>query len=389
MTGFLGADTDQLRAHGRATTSNARALDEAVTTAIALARQVSWTGSDAESFRGDCEGVQQRTLQVMEDLRRRAEELIAHADEQDEVSGAAGGGAPGRGGAHPIRPGIPFPLGPLNPFGPGSALPTGPGISSPFGPLDPFGPGSPQVPLEDILPFGGDDPMRSPFGPMGPISPNGPLIGLGEKVTDGVLDGGSWDWADRAERWGKSAWDKAWGSTTDALGNRVDWLKDSKLFDVGRKAVPMVPDLISAGGSALDGDAEQLLWNVNRSAFEALPGVTVADLIGGEFTSRLGDEHTVFGSDIRWNEGTPMDGLESYMVQRTRELGYTEPGEAIGEGFADRAGIENDAARGLLKSGAGVGVGVTFNSPVAWGFDAVTPGDQRAGAYEVLKNTLT
>ena len=374
MTGFQGADTDQLREQSTTTSTSARTLSVVVTAALAMSQQVSWVGPDADAFRTGCDEARRRLLELVETLQQKAEELLDHADQQDDASDPSQGS------------GLPF-----GPFGP-------------IVPANPFGPGGPFAPFKDLNPF--NDGFTPPFGPIGPVKPlnpfgpSGPFGGLnpfddGFKAPFGPIQSpipipeSHWDVADRAWRWGQEVGGKAWDEGGDWISKNSDWLKKSKILDYGRKGVPILPDLYGIGKAASEGDAEAVLWKSNRAAFEALPGLTVADLIGGEFTSRLGDEHTVFDSDIKWNAGTPMDGIEEYMTQKTRELNITEPGEQLGEGIADRHGMDSGLGRNLLKSGMGIGVSQTIGGPAAWAFDQVTPGDVRSSSYKFLQDNLT
>lgn len=322
MTGFFGADTERLREQGTSTTTGARTLAEVVEAALALSHQVAWVGPDADTFRGGCDDARRQLHDALETLQRMAEELQDHADQQDDASqqdNASDG------------PGLPF--GPFGPILPGN----------------PFGPGGP---------FDGDS-SRSPFGPIG--SPLGPLGPLTDKVLDKVFDDKSYSIADRLENWGKEAGNKGWEWAMD----KGSAAKDSKLFNFGRKVVPVVPDLFEISHALGEGKTEEAFWKTNRAMFEALPGVTVGDLLLGEATDRLGDEHTVFDSDIQWNDGTPMDGLEAYMIQKTEEIGSMKPGEQYGEDWADKLGVENQTARNVMSSVGGIGVhSVMGSAPV-------------------------
>ena len=93
MTGFQGADTDQLRDHGRLLRDRAQTLTELRERLEPLVLDESaWRGPDADAFRASWSS---RTAplfsSVDEDARRRSDELEQHADEQDLASGEDGG----------------------------------------------------------------------------------------------------------------------------------------------------------------------------------------------------------------------------------------------------------------------------------------------------------
>lgn len=89
---FLGADTEQVRAHGERCTTAAGRLGELFSSLTSTVQAVQWVGPDAERFRADFDGRVGSSLRAAaEDLRTRAGELAGHADQQDETSGSDGG----------------------------------------------------------------------------------------------------------------------------------------------------------------------------------------------------------------------------------------------------------------------------------------------------------
>ncbi|MGO1228001.1 MAG: hypothetical protein ACTHVK_09485 [Brachybacterium sp.] len=107
MSGFYGADTDQLRRHSELLRSRARSLGELRERLHpAVADESIWQGGDADAFRTRWTS---QTAPLFDDLvgqlTRQAGDTERHADEQDEASGpegseagAGGGGSAGGGG---------------------------------------------------------------------------------------------------------------------------------------------------------------------------------------------------------------------------------------------------------------------------------------------------
>lgn len=127
MTGFFGADTEQLRAHADACQRNSGTLHDLIGTTSALIMSVQWTGPDADAFRELwASEVRARLTESADALQSRSEELREHAEEQDVTSGGDGGGT----ALPPIGAPMPFPFPLPLPFplpGPGGS---GPGGSS-------------------------------------------------------------------------------------------------------------------------------------------------------------------------------------------------------------------------------------------------------------------
>lgn len=98
----LGADTDMVRAHAKAMHAGTGALRERISTLGSAVRSVTWTGPDAEEFRATAESRFAEAETLLDDIDRRGDDLVGHAEEQDLVSsteGADGGdGAAGPGG---------------------------------------------------------------------------------------------------------------------------------------------------------------------------------------------------------------------------------------------------------------------------------------------------
>ncbi|AXK46464.1 C2 family cysteine protease [Brachybacterium saurashtrense] len=88
----LGADTDHLRAHAHALRAQTGALRSLFAELGAVVRSVGWVGPDAEQFRSAAESRFRDASTLLEDIDRRGDELLGHADEQDEASSAEGGG---------------------------------------------------------------------------------------------------------------------------------------------------------------------------------------------------------------------------------------------------------------------------------------------------------
>jgi hypothetical protein len=101
MSGFFGADTDQLRDHTQLLRDRARSLTELRDRLQpAILDESIWRGPDAEDFRSTWSS---RTSPLFDEIAARIEgrgsDLDAHAEEQDTASGVGGadGGADGGG----------------------------------------------------------------------------------------------------------------------------------------------------------------------------------------------------------------------------------------------------------------------------------------------------
>jgi len=93
MAGFLGADPEMLRGHGRAVDGGAERLEQLTAQLDGLVGGVAWQGPDAEAFRADWAGRVRTGLRGrVGALRDGAAELARQAEEQDGASGAEGDG---------------------------------------------------------------------------------------------------------------------------------------------------------------------------------------------------------------------------------------------------------------------------------------------------------
>lgn len=96
MTGFLGADTEQLRNAGELLKQRARSIDDlAGRLGPSVLDEAAWVGSDGDAFRSSWTSSAHPALTVTaEMLVSRGDELIRQADEQDQASGQgeSGGG---------------------------------------------------------------------------------------------------------------------------------------------------------------------------------------------------------------------------------------------------------------------------------------------------------
>ena len=107
MTGFYGADTDQLRQHGTATRQGAEALIELTERVSAVIDAAAWVGTDADAFRAEWNGTLKPGLHTQaETLRGKGDQLDQHAEEQDQASAGDGGGGGHRDliGDLPVQP---------------------------------------------------------------------------------------------------------------------------------------------------------------------------------------------------------------------------------------------------------------------------------------------
>ncbi|MEE1649474.1 hypothetical protein V1260_01550 [Brachybacterium sp. J144] len=102
MSGFYGADTEQLRDHAQSMLERARRLGELRDELEPLVMDDSiWRGTDADAFRQDwASRIAPSFSQGSERILEKRNELDRHAEEQDsasEVGGAAGGSGGGSG----------------------------------------------------------------------------------------------------------------------------------------------------------------------------------------------------------------------------------------------------------------------------------------------------
>lgn len=97
MSGFYGADTEQLRSHSELLRTRAQSLAELrERLEPAVMDESIWRGPDADSFRSTWSSRTAPLFAQAADLSlERAAELEQHADEQDTASGADGDGAGG------------------------------------------------------------------------------------------------------------------------------------------------------------------------------------------------------------------------------------------------------------------------------------------------------
>lgn len=97
----LGADTEMVRAHAQAMHTGTGALRERISTLGSAVRCITWTGPDAAEFRTTAESQFAEAVTMLEGIDRRSDELLEHADEQDQVSSVDGAGGGGDGAAGP------------------------------------------------------------------------------------------------------------------------------------------------------------------------------------------------------------------------------------------------------------------------------------------------
>lgn len=125
MSGFFGAQTDQLRAQAEACRRSSGALHDLIGTTSSLIASVEWSGPDADAFRERwAVEVRARLTERAEALQSRSEELREHAEEQDNASEGDGGTASARFGTPlPFPFPMPFPLQFPGGAGPGGSGP--------------------------------------------------------------------------------------------------------------------------------------------------------------------------------------------------------------------------------------------------------------------------
>jgi hypothetical protein len=102
MSGFYGADTEQLREYSRLMSDRAASLEELHAKLNPLVMDDSaWRGSDGEAFRSTWSGDVSGTFRDVADrLRKRSEDLGNQADEQDRASESGGDSGGGEGSGH-------------------------------------------------------------------------------------------------------------------------------------------------------------------------------------------------------------------------------------------------------------------------------------------------
>lgn len=90
MTGFYGADVDQLRALGRDLDREAEALDLMLTRLAGRIEQVAWRGPDVDRFRADWNGrLTTEIRRVVAGLRDAGGAAVANANAQEATSGGS------------------------------------------------------------------------------------------------------------------------------------------------------------------------------------------------------------------------------------------------------------------------------------------------------------
>ena len=155
MTGYYGADTEQLRAQATACARGARRITDMTDATTALVDAVTWLGPDAVAFRALWHGTIKPTmLAKAEDIRAQGTELDQHAAQQDQASDVGGGGG-----------------GPLDRI----IDVFEDWITSPHGPPGPFGPLTPDVVdfWQDSVMHGGQRPGQEMYGTAGYSSRDG------------------------------------------------------------------------------------------------------------------------------------------------------------------------------------------------------------------------
>lgn len=126
MSGFFGADVEQLRQLGRDLTTQAEQLDATVARLNSKVLSVPWQGPDAERFRSDwSQRLSVSVKSVADILRDASSKSLANAVQQEQASGVSG--APSGLANGLSDPGI---LGPRGAAVPGLAL-ADPGMSGP------------------------------------------------------------------------------------------------------------------------------------------------------------------------------------------------------------------------------------------------------------------
>lgn len=104
MGGFQGADTGALRQVGATFAGGGERIEDLTTRLAALVDSVPWTGPDADTFRADfATRVRPDLLSCGKRLRRDAQEMEGHAEEQDHSSHPEGGATAGEFSAEAIQ----------------------------------------------------------------------------------------------------------------------------------------------------------------------------------------------------------------------------------------------------------------------------------------------
>lgn len=93
MSGFYGADTEQLRGFGDLLGTTSGRLSELASQLAGQVNSVEWVGSDADAFRSDFSGRVNGLFDAAEGLMDRYRtDVGGHAEEQDEASDPSDGG---------------------------------------------------------------------------------------------------------------------------------------------------------------------------------------------------------------------------------------------------------------------------------------------------------
>lgn len=184
----------------------------------------------------------------------------------------------------------------------------------------------------------------TPWGIPSPGMPGTPST-LKERVRDVIED---------------LAKDRAWEAAGDTAKRLLDTLGSPRYWGDGfRKAIPLLPDLYDAGQHAADGESREFVYAVTRAAYDFHPVAGAAETVSSWVFPLAPDSWKMPGTDRSINEGSMWDHIEAYMIEDTdpnsRFNVAMREGEAIGLGYADRLGIENQTVRNLFKTAGGAG----------------------------------
>lgn len=91
MSGFLGADTAQLRETSVRFSQRSELLQETARHTLHLVRGATWVGADADAFRVESAAIAERLMLLADRVGEHSATLRDHADQQDEASSDTGG----------------------------------------------------------------------------------------------------------------------------------------------------------------------------------------------------------------------------------------------------------------------------------------------------------
>lgn len=189
-----------------------------------------------------------------------------------------------------------------------------------------------------------------------------PLPDISKWFSDGSKKGDAWkDAGDIIRR----AVDKKIDDTVEVLeraNGGPSWLRRVKKF------VPVIPDAMDFANHAVHGETEEAIFALGRGGLSLTPVGVVEDASAVVFPL-MPDDWKLPGTDVPLNEGSLIDGYETYSVENPQEDSEMSKsireGERFGGDISDQLGIENEYVRNSFKTAGGItgAVGAAYRDP--------------------------